>query len=67
MSMAVYMLGFSSYMGFKDQMEKWQPRTDEEMLERKYAYAGGIETKNNMESKWLNDFDYNGYRIGGLF
>lgn len=23
MSMAVYMLGFSSYMGFKDQMEKW--------------------------------------------
>lgn len=42
MAMAVYMLGFNTYMGFGSQVGKNLPDMNEGMLKRIYAYAKGI-------------------------
>ncbi|MCM1121202.1 MAG: Eco47II family restriction endonuclease [Eubacterium sp.] len=42
MAMAVYMLGFPTYIGFGDQAERKLPETNGGMLKRIYTYAKGM-------------------------
>ncbi len=51
MAMAVYLLGFDTYLGFENQAQSRMPKSDGEMLKRIYEYARGIELENDMKSE----------------
>ncbi|MDO4438057.1 MAG: hypothetical protein Q4B86_01220 [Eubacteriales bacterium] len=42
MAMAVYMLGFSTYLGFEDKIQNKLGEEKEDLLKRLYEYAGRI-------------------------
>jgi hypothetical protein len=46
MAIAVYMLGFNSYLGFSDLMETGSESLDNSYLKRIYAYAKGLSKEN---------------------
>lgn len=46
MAVAVYMLGFNSYLGFSDLMETGSESLDNSYLKRIYAYAKGLSKEN---------------------